>query len=436
MSNESTNQQTLAENTVEESTVLTQDLTQGLTQNLTQDQDQVQDQNQVQEKVQYPQLVLTDADHDALKQAKGYFGKWVNPSPNDTEGSMKERFGEKKTGFTTPREAAYALLAITEYHMTEFEKGNASFEPLLVAVARSNLLKLAKSVITCEYDPLFDRYNMIKLEKGEFNKNIHVGREESFVALNESSLWTIGKRLRSQVLANVNRCFHPKTYDQLFVTKDTPNVKGRREPADARRNGLSSGDLCYTIADIANELNNVLPDDCMSLMHVAYSQSNQMKRRAFDERRAAEKALRQAELAERLAKGEIRRDVEYLPQRYAPKTEGQTQTQTQTQSESDKSRTVKPRSFRPRTDNPRTDNSRTDKPRPANPRTFEKSVNSRAVVRSDDNDVDHDTEANTNTNTRPRREYKVKKTNQTEQNDDFTTVVSKRKKATYRNVHN
>lgn len=255
-------------------------------------------------------LKLTDADREKLALANGYHAEWLKADPTDGH-SLNSDWGKYHLENVPAAVLAWALLASIDHYQKRLAT-DPSQEPILVAVARSVYIDLARRIIKISGTEFLSYPQRINHKKEHFNNRVHTGMSELKTPLGDSSIWSLAKRLDEQVRSCVNRCYEKKLSDLPIVAdvKETKSKKAshaaegkRREtarsraPEDALSNNRASPDLALALYDISKQYNLMLASNAD--FSQAYRERGAILRELKDKRYEDKKNQYEAKRAER-----------------------------------------------------------------------------------------------------------------------------------------
>ncbi|VBB18231.1 hypothetical protein YASMINEVIRUS_694 [Yasminevirus sp. GU-2018] len=274
-------------------------------------------QSEVHEEYDY---TLTAEDQAVLAKADGYLAKWF--AKDEYGESLADAHGGRWLERTSLRTSAWALLAAVDHTKRQLANGDRSQVPILVAVARTGQIELARAVLRADECLAFlDRPQRMFVREEDFNSRVHVGNGELHTPLKECSLWTLCKYNRGQICAGINACYERRLRDlpilpevQAKPVKAKPSQAGagaRRErevptsraPEGATWNDRASSDFSVSIAEIAEPYNRALWGS-VDLSH-AFREAGIRRRAQYAEIRAQ----RQAEYEKKREERKIARET-------------------------------------------------------------------------------------------------------------------------------
>jgi hypothetical protein len=258
---------------------------------------------------------LTAQDHAVLGRTKDYLAAWERKTPGIP--SLQENFGAASVGSVGPSVLAWAFLAATD-DLVSRNIHEPFYEPILVILARSPYIELARTVIKINH-PVTTQTHHVYWNKSNESSDSRDTDTGSRTSVERASVWTLARFLDTQIRAGVNRCFSRRpgnssgfplvTMQQAQALENKlrnvgagksgqdPDAARSRPPRpahliveDATWDGRASMELCSGLTNLMIRYNAMLGYSCD--FAEAIKHSNELRRQTMARSRAerAEKA--------------------------------------------------------------------------------------------------------------------------------------------------
>jgi hypothetical protein len=207
----------------------------------------------------------TSNDTDVLAMANGYLAKWGRKDENGT--SLRTIHGKRWLKWITLRISAYAFLAAVDYTNIQIANGEHSQEPIVIAIARTGHIELARYIIRAyECLEFLDTTQNVNVNEDDFNYRIHICHSELITPLGECNLLTLCKYIKGQICTGINNCFDsrlrdlPIIFDPNTNNNDSSvyNVPTSRSPELASWHNHTSRSFIGSINELSYSYNRVL----------------------------------------------------------------------------------------------------------------------------------------------------------------------------------